>query len=900
METTDSSELLVRLAYLPGGRERVVRLVHEAGGSRAVNRLSDLYQTFQQGGLADPEAFACAIEWLDGEVAVADYQAGVGFGGVFKKIARGIAAGLTGGASEAYYAAKDPEQWKKDLKKAAGKGWDAFSDSIEDAIHSFKSIDDVKDALSIVKVVVTGGASVAADAGMAAVQEVVFDQLAPYMQRLGQGLGRVYSKGKKKALGKIKSGINGWDAPDFIKKLAKEFVDVNWDILFGNPMCMCEQGCSKPVGDALKDNGNPYIKLVGQIISIVAPIIQTGGFKYDAFGTSSISQAPCLYLYGEGGVKLLVNAKLDKQTIGGAAKVIEAFNKDFSNQFMSGIPKAFERYEPWLVDMVARGADGPSVIGGAHSAKWYFSRPEEARKVIQAAGVVDRVLGKISKYLEYLNTAAEYGQKAYDLYDSYKDRDPAELTEYFKFDVDRLQSIGSWALDEVQQTARDKIQNAKDVLEGVRHEEIVAWAQVKAEKTARHEAEKQTADLKEKFRFTTPFSGVSKSQAFMGEWMPASIGLQARARYNDMLVLWADMSPDEREKWHDLSDAENAKHWQTKHIDFKAWYKKFSGSAEAKIFTWNRATPRQYETTLQEVRKWWQGLTNTERDEMRRPDSVTLAGGGSPILAAIRAFLPVGFLGGTSETLGHTVEYQWNYRVPPGGLPPSAADVGWPWGEARKGSPVKPHIYWAWAMDWLDAHDDFDLSFGRYLDIWRKLENEERIAWLKDRGTLSVGYVSQARKSRQKVMEELDKASPTKRALLAQPFGADLRPMTVPDHKGPVTRRAFWAAVICTAHPDLRPTIATVTRAAFSPAAVAASATTAVAAENVLENRWALPMTSAAETAKLAARFVVLPEVNRDGQYRAAAKAAQNKWLLAGLGIAAAIGAAEIFVRSRD
>ena len=275
---TDSpSRILARIAYLPGGEKVVIKIYREHGGPTAVRRLREIQYRVKGGlGLTDQEALIYAIEWTMGEEFIHDkFNSNPGFSGVL----RWITAIATGGASEAVRAIPGTDDFMDELDNAWETGWDSFTDAIEDTVKGIKNIDDVGDVMNLVKIVATGGGSLLADSGIDALQAAIAGLLDPYIQKLGELIGEGYSDAKTHVRDKVFKGINSWNTTKTLKKLAKEFFDVLWDIVLGTPMCMCEQGCSKPVTDALKKNGNAYVKLIGQIFEIVYPIVQSFSYK---------------------------------------------------------------------------------------------------------------------------------------------------------------------------------------------------------------------------------------------------------------------------------------------------------------------------------------------------------------------------------------------------------------------------------------------------------------------------------------------------------------------------------------------------------------------------------------------------------------------------------------------
>lgn len=493
----------------------------------------------------------------------------------WKKFGRGAAAVLTGGASEIAFNRK----LRKKLKQAASSGWDGFSKTVKDTLKSFKGIDSVGDVMNIVKVTVTGGASLAGDAAVTAVQDAILELLSPYLAQVAQTIGKGYGKGRSEVRQAVRRAIKKAGGNSVIQRIGAEFVNANYDLLLGYPPCVCEKGCIKPVADGLARSAVPYIKAIGEALKVIYPIVQ-GEFT----GGPQDSQA--LYLYASGEVPLLPNAKLP----GGAGKTLENVLDVLGDEYAAGVPQSFTKYSPYLVDLVARGKPGPYVYGSNKRADWYFANPLKAEAVLVDADKIGGVLNAVDKYLRKINRYWEMGKSVVDLYQAVAEQDfTFSLSEWDSADVKKFaegqfQDIQGWAIaktKDYQNIATGVAGAAKSKALG-KAQQYKSLSQLSLKDLPKLGSSaigtgKQAAAAKLPGKIIVPprmFGAPSTAQAFMGDWQIAQIGLYARARYNDMARLWLSATPAQRKQWKDAP----ARRWRDEAVDYPMWYRKFSKS----------------------------------------------------------------------------------------------------------------------------------------------------------------------------------------------------------------------------------------------------------------------------------------------------------------------------------
>jgi len=852
------SKKLALLVYLPGGPQAVARIYQSHGGNRAVRKLKETQHIMKKGfGVTDEEALVYAISLTMGaEEARIAYGGRPQFSGLFSRI---TAAVFSMGVSEGVRAIPGTDDFMDELENAFEDGWDSFSDSIEYAVKNIKNIDDLGDVLNVVKIVATGGGSLLAESGINALQEVIFKQLNPYIQRIGKEVGEGYAVARIEGIKPILKGIDKWDAPKIIKRIAKEFIDTLWDIILGNPTCMCEPGCAGPVAKALKDSGNSYVQLIGQIIGIVAPIAQKLGYEGEYANVTNYANAPCLYVYAENAVPMLPSVRLDEETIGGVANVIEFFNKDFAKKMTAGMPQAFNNYHDWLVDMVARGYDGPRLMFGSHHARYYFDHPDKAAKVLKESSTIQDVVDQAGKWIDYINKAAKYISTAKDMYEEVKDVDFSDIDiskiniedikDYISIDTDQLRELGGWALDTGKDYAmREAVAKANELADesgltdiyNTVNEAKRRYKQVQGELASGTDRVQALQDAIERGKGGTSgegigttlmsfgkskFSGLenanfggasSTTLAVMGEWMPALIGTEARAKYNDMLALWSSMSHAERDRWKNAPK----EYWATKHTDYREWYKKFSKSNDVAKYCFNRNTPTQYTKIRDAVVALWPSLSEYEREAMRI---------GKPVELKTK-YVPK--FDGISDELSHGVDRDWSYRMPYDGGEPTVSDVGWPIGAGRSGRRCRSTQYWAYVCDWLDVHDNYSTAAAYYRVLWKSLPNDQRLKWIRTKSTNAYspivanrlddaavqGAYNRFLKNRvPKAATKIDKDVLATVAKLAQPttakkpqswfstrIFAGMIDVTI-STKGQFTRRRFWSTIMSIEMPSTNP-----------------------------------------------------------------------------------------------
>jgi hypothetical protein len=439
-------------------------------------------------------------------------------------------------------------------------------------------------------------------------------------------MGKNYGKGRRglrKAAQKLVRNMGGNDVAE---KIIGEFTDATWDLLLGLPMCMLEKACIQPVATALSKVEVPYVKAIGEALKVIYPIIQGnyGGYADEP----QSSQA--LYMYASGEVPLLPNAKLPPNAAKTVKNILEAM--DEKADWSIAMPTAFNRFSPYLIDLVARGQQGPYVYGSSDMrAKKYMAKPWAAEKVIKNANKIGGLLDEVDRYLKKINRYVEMGRKAYDIYSAIDSEDFSfDMEEWNAADLkallgDKVSELQSWATKEAesyQQRALNALQNADKIAQRMaerkfnKYKNIVVNASKstqtgisniqqsvksgafvvdvrtragKAAMKAQADLEARTARstaaatnqakaLKGKLfvppRFNLGATGAAES--FMGEWMIAHIGLAARERYNYMAQLWLESTPAERAKWKDAP----AKRWKEQAIDYPEWHKKFKKSVK--------------------------------------------------------------------------------------------------------------------------------------------------------------------------------------------------------------------------------------------------------------------------------------------------------------------------------
>jgi len=545
---------------------------------------------------------------------------------IWKKVGRAAGAVATGGASEAVYQVATNEDLRRKIKDAASRGWGSFEEAVKDSLRAFTKVKDWRDVLDIVKVVLSAGASVAQDTIIIGIQEALMELLDPYLKEASKMMGKNYGKGRRglrKAAQKLVRRMNGNETAE---RIMGEFVNAIWDLVLGLPMCMLEKACIQPVATALSKVEVPYVKAIGEALKVIYPIMQ-GNYGGSADEPQS-SQA--LFMYASGEVPLLPNAKLPAGSAKTLKNILEVL--DEKADWSIAMPTAFNRFSPYLIDLVARGQQGPYVYGSSDMrSKKYMARPWAAEKVIKNANKISGLLDSVDKYLRKINRYVEMGKQAYDVYSAIDMEDFSfDMEEWNAEDLkallgDKVSDLQSWAVketDSYQRRAMEAFQSADKIAQRVamrkvnKYKDLVTSttksfqttvsnlqdpdkrsalvvdarsragkAAIKAQADAEARARQSTASITKpaqslKGRLFVPpkfsFGATGAAQSFMGEWMIAHIGLAARARYNDMAQLWLESTPAERSRWTKAP----ARRWKDEAIDYPEWHKKFKKSAK--------------------------------------------------------------------------------------------------------------------------------------------------------------------------------------------------------------------------------------------------------------------------------------------------------------------------------
>lgn len=458
------------------------------------------------------------------------------------------AAILTGGVSEAGHAAGgNIDEWLDEvedrledgakavgdvLDEAAEESWSVFEKTWTKVVERFSTFDDWKDLLDFQTVmdslltVGTFGVHDVVNEGLNALNDKLYELITPWIARLGEAIAEGYAHSRAKIKEGIEVWLDNWDAPKVVIKIVQEVVAGIYDVLLGYPPCVCEQGCIAPIAKALKDNGCPYVKIVGQVLSVIWPICQGRG----DFNLNFPEVATCMYMYAgttdpkEPGLQLLPAANLNKDSLKVVMKIVEQISSSASKNMKFGMPQSYGVYKQYLVDEIARGKQGPTWLGqsSGRSARYYMEHPDEAVAVLEDSNIVNDVIGWVTQYIEWLNTVAAYGKKALDTYDAVKSGNyDLEITQE---DLGKLLEQGE---AELKKKAEAELQRGVDKVN--------------------KKVDDAVADVKNAFKvpgfsgfggLPSGFAGVSKAEAFMGEWMLAELGLAAREKYNVMVQLY--------------------------------------------------------------------------------------------------------------------------------------------------------------------------------------------------------------------------------------------------------------------------------------------------------------------------------------------------------------------------
>lgn len=681
--------------------------------------------------------------------------------------------------------------WWEDFGDAVGNafesGWDSLKDSFE-KLGDWDSWGDIKDnIMTIVNPVGELGA-----AAEAAAYSLLFEMLGKYVRDLGEWLGSNYAEGESWLRTHIKNFVkdqlNG--NSDFQNVMA-EIVAQLYKLCLGYPTCVCEQGCIKPVADALADNGCPIVKIIGQILSVIWPVVQgTGDYGKEIGASHSIS----LYFYagenkgsalpGETGAgsgeQLLPNLKLDQYLEDWLASVIEVVGDiSFST------PQAMERFGPYLTDLVARGYVGPTAIGyRRESAKWFMYHPKTAAHTLKQANIVNDALGNIKKYIEWMNYAIEaygYVEDAISFCQNSVSKISAEdVGEFFEtviqwaFDSDNWRKMGDWALDKGHEfvssidgqavkgylykeglgalidpegtykegaSIYSKMANMAEAMTSGELKKLIEettksitkdnMSQLMTEiarltklyaEALNDERAAAAANVKVTNSKLSKVSGIGNIAGWdegsvtspLLTWMPAQIGLTARARYNDMVGMWIQMSASERGRWKNPPGGNEAS-WKSKKIDFPEWHKHLSGNKKVAEYEFNVTASGKLAQLIETSSSVWSKLSEADRDLWRAGLSVP-----ESVDKGIRSLTGVSL---------------WSPMIPNDASPPSARHLGWPSGAPKiSGTKVSIEVYLAWVQDWLDiyAPSRNEAVSQRYVAQWGKLSSVDKQKWIID------------------------------------------------------------------------------------------------------------------------------------------------------------------------
>lgn len=492
-----------------------------------------------------------------------------GFDDVLKNIGRGAAAVATGGASEIAI----NKDLRDKLKKASSKSWDAFAKSVKDAVKGLKNIKDIQDVMNIVKLAATGGLSLVGDASMNAINEFLFELLDPLLNKIATTIGSSYANGKAAVVRGVKKAFK--NSTEVVRKIVLEVVQAAYDLVLGFPLCMCEEGCIKPIATILAKVSNPYVKIVGQIMKVLYPIIQ--GQNASLYASSSAVAFYSGSKHGKG-IDLIPKPKLPEDLERTVGRVLDAIDSDYA----MGMPMSYLRYRGWIVDKVARGYRGPRVVGGVHDARYYFENPEEALSVLADADKLSGIWDSVKKYVKFVDRALQYGQKAYDLYEAAKRQDfsfdprsweAEDLKEYVASSAESLEKFAGKAKEALSSGSLTRWGKKKVASNITKMTNVESKA--KAFKKSKPQMKilptltsKGGSSIHEKLLKAGALGAVSKALAVAGEWQAAELGLTARAQWCEMATKWLDMSEKDRQAWTTYTSG-----WREKAIDYPAWKK---------------------------------------------------------------------------------------------------------------------------------------------------------------------------------------------------------------------------------------------------------------------------------------------------------------------------------------
>lgn len=582
----------------------------------------------------------------------------------------------------------DLKRW---VKRTASDAWDTFTDTMKDAWDNLGDWDSFKDWADNVQFILTSGGSSLGKGAAAAAEEALTATIGPFLHDLGVVIGKAYGDSKNTVMRRARNWMKEQTGSKMAGEIAAETAGTVYDLSLGYPPCLCEEACIKPVADGLKKAGG-VPAIIGNVLAAVYPVVQL---------TQAPQVAPALGYYAGGGV-LLPNAKISDTKIVG--DILNVISDEMDRKI--GMPRSFELYRPWLVDLVARGSRGPATMTDQDRyARYYFERPEQAVAIIAEADKIGdpisglfEILGKIDRYVDMALQAYKVGKGMVDTYRSINiDSLGQSLTAAVRETItaENMEKLGGWALSKGESFAKRQLH--KQVRIAIQELGLQPYLD-KLELAAKYSG-----------RYLPPMGDGNISgpaTSFLTQWMPASIGLQARAKYALMVQLWASMNETERDRWKHPPGGEAAL-WKRYATDFPAWHKKLSNDPKVAEYVFQLSAPRKYKIMAKAGDNAWERLNDSVRAAMRR--------GGYPTL--------------------FFVNFSGRLRIPKKPKAPNVLDTGWPLGHERpKGWDATPSQYYAWRQDMLDIiiPARFKVAFKHYEAVWKAMPAEFRRAWLKD------------------------------------------------------------------------------------------------------------------------------------------------------------------------
>lgn len=634
----------------------------------------------------------------------------------------------------------DAKRW---LSRTAKDAWDTFTDTMKDAWDNLGDWNSLQDILDNAQFIFTSGGSALGKGASRAAEQALNESLRPFLKLIGETMGSWYGEGKHQTMKAVREAVKKATNSKITGGIAAELAGTVYDLALGYPPCICEEACIKPVSDGLKKAGG-IPAIIGNVLGVIYPIIQ-------------LPQAPdasqALGLYANR-LPLLPNAKISESGIVG--DILDVISDEIDQTIVT--PKSFARYQPWLVDYVARGLPGPTtLIDQTKTARWYYEHPEYAVDIVAQANKIDNILSGMFEWLGKIERYAKLAVQAYktgkQIYDGAK---AVELSSFGQslsaaandlFDTETLEKIGGWALDKARPIAERQLhQGVRMAIKELGIQKYLDQADLIAYYAGRYVPPRSAGDGN--------ISGPNVATSFMTQWMPATIGLQARAKYSAMVELWAMSDLTERERWKSAP----THYWAKYATDFPAWHKLFNNSAKVTEYSFQLAGPTNYHAMAVAGDPAWPLLNDSVRQAMRNGDYPTL----------------------------FFRNFAGRLRIPKKPKPPNVRDAGWPIGFDRpEGFSAYPSQYYAWRQDVLDIinPERFKAAYKRIESLWLAMPVPFRNAWLKDTPNgpknppllLEPEYVAEALKTH-----------PSLR-LTGTNF---------------MTRKRFWSIVMLAAHPN--------------------------------------------------------------------------------------------------